>query len=354
MNAPPQLPRTPLGSTGLTVPPIVFGTSSLGNLFEAISFETKLEIVRQWFAHVDPPVVIDSAGKYGAGLALEVLGRCLRELGISPEQVIISNKLGWIRTPLTTPEPTFEPGAWIDLAHDARQRISYAGIRQCWAQGCELLGGPYRSQLVSVHDPDEYLAAAADAHDRARRLDDVVEAYRALGELKAVGEVQGVGVGAKDWRVIQELDDLVELDWVMIANSLTLYQHSPELLEFVASLAARGVGIINSALFQSGFLLGAATFDYVAISPDDPAHRDKFAWRDRFHALCQQHHVPPAAACVQFGLSPRGVAAVALNSNKPCRVVENVALLTTKIPAAFWHAAQQAGLIASDYPYLPA
>ena len=63
--------------------------------------------------------VFDSAGKYGAGLALEELGRCLGELKVDPDKVLISNKLAWKRVPLKTPEPTFEPGAWVNLKHSA-------------------------------------------------------------------------------------------------------------------------------------------------------------------------------------------------------------------------------------------
>ncbi len=76
---------------------------------------------------------------------------------------------------------------WADLQHDAEQQISYAGIHQCWEQGCELLDEPYRPQLVSVHDPDEYLARRRASDERRRRFDDVLDAYRALGELEQRG-----------------------------------------------------------------------------------------------------------------------------------------------------------------------
>ena len=77
-------------------------------------------------------MVLDSAGKYGAGLALETIGKGLDHLQIPADRVHISNKLGWYRVPLTTPEPTFETGAWIDLEYDAVQKVSYDGILQCW------------------------------------------------------------------------------------------------------------------------------------------------------------------------------------------------------------------------------
>lgn len=343
--------RQALGRTGLRVPPIVFGSSCLGNLYEELPWATKLAIMSEWFRQVAPPVVIDTAGKYGAGLALEVMGRGFRELGIAPDQILLSNKLGWRRVPLRTPEPTFEPGAWKNLAHDAEQDIGYAGIRRCWEQGCELLGGDYRAALVSVHDPDEYLAAATSAVDRGRRVEDILEAYRALFELQARGEATAVGIGAKDWRVIREISAHLDLDWVMFANSLTVYSHPPELLEFMASLAARGVGIVNSAVFHGGFLTGSDYFDYRKIDPAQAADRERIAWRESFNGLCREHGVNPAEACVRFGMSGPGVIAISLNSSKPERVRKNVAAVQAKIPAAFWQALKDAGLLARDYPY---
>jgi D-threo-aldose 1-dehydrogenase len=351
MNIPVDQYR-PLGKTGLRVPPIVFGSTSLGNAFRAIPESTKRAICCEWFRHVSPPIFIDTAGKYGAGMALEVIGRVLNRLEIPQQDVIISNKLGWKRASLSGPEPTFEPGVWMNLEHDAQQSISYQGIVECWEEGCQLLGGNHVPQLASVHDPDEYLAAATSAADRDHRFQDILDAYRALGELKATGIVRGVGVGAKDWRSIVEIDKHIELDWVMFANSFTIMHHPPELLEFIASLAGRGIGIINSAVFHAGFLVGGRYFDYRVVSPDNPADRRLFAWRKAFVALCEGHGVTPAEACVEFALSAPGIAAVALNTSHPDRVAENVAMTLKKAPPAFWASMKEEGLLAADYPYL--
>jgi D-threo-aldose 1-dehydrogenase len=343
---------TPLGNTGFHIPRLVFGTSCLGNLYQALPRETKLAISREWFADVPKPVVLDSAGKYGAGLALEVIGANLRELGIAPEDVLISIKLGWLRTPLRAVEPTFEPGVWAGLEHDAEQCIGYDGILACWEQGCELLGKPYRPQLASVHDPDEYLAAALSTNERRRRFDEIVEAYRALADLKRRGQVRAVGVGSKDWRVIREIDAATPLDWVMLANSLTIYRHEPELLGFLAELTARGVGVINSAVFHAGFLVGGRFFDYRELSQADCDDRPLFAWRETFFALCRDHAVAPATACVQFALSPPGVAAVAMNTSNPANVAKNAQAVEANIPHEFWQAAKGENLISVDYPYV--
>jgi D-threo-aldose 1-dehydrogenase len=341
-----------LGRTGIKVPPIIFGTSALGNLYQALPPQTKLDIVKEMFQHVEKPVALDSAGKYGAGLALEIIGHSLKELGIRSEDVVISNKLGWLRIPLKTSKPTFEPGAWVDLAYDAEQNISYDGILRCCEQGCELLGPDYRPQVVSVHDPDEYLAQATSVDDRKRRFDDIIAAYQALADLKQQGQVQAVGVGAKDWQSICRLSTEVALDWVMFANSMTIFSHPPELLAFIDELREQQIGIINSAVFNAGFLTGGEYFDYRKLNPNNPKDKIIFEWREKFFAACQDYDVLPANACVEFGISPPGVISIALNTSKPERVSQNVASVTADIPTAFWARLKNEGLIAQDYPHL--
>jgi D-threo-aldose 1-dehydrogenase len=343
-------PRRPLGRTGLAISPIVFGTSCLGNLYAVVPEETKRAVVAEIFRHSAMPVLLDSAGKYGAGLALEVIGRSLRALSIPPDQVLISNKLGWYRVPLHGPEPTFERGVWAGIEHDAEARISYEGILECERQGRALLGEAYAPAFVSLHDPDEYLAGASGAEDRARRLREVLDAYRALLDLKATGAVRAVGVGAKDWRIIREIADHVALDWVMLACSLTVYSHPPELLAFVAHLQARGVGVINSAVFHAGFLTGGEWFDYRR--PDPVREAPLFAWRRRFLDVCQRERVKPADVCVQFGLAVPGVAAVALNTGRPERIKDNVDSATNPLSPTLWTALKDEGLLQADFPFL--
>jgi len=341
-----------IGKTGIKIPPIIFGTSALGNLYTALSDETKLEIVQQAFEHVPAPVVFDSAGKYGAGLALEKLGECLEKLNIAPENVIISNKLGWKRTPLLTPEPTFEQGVWMDLKNDAIQDISYEGILNCYEQGNELLGGKYFPQLASVHDPDEYLNAATSWKDRDSRFANIVEAYKALADLKKSGKVKAIGVGAKNWKIIEEVSKEVELDWAMFANSMTIMHHPKDLLDFMQSLHSKNISIVNSAVFHAGFLIGGQFFDYRLIQPDTEENKAIFKWRENFFTLCAKHNISPAVACVSFATTAPGVVSIALNTSKPSHIKSNVASVVTKVPAEFWAEMKTNDLIANDYPFL--
>ncbi|HZK62773.1 MAG TPA: aldo/keto reductase [Puia sp.] len=330
------------------LPPVVFGTSAFGNLYTALDDRIKLDIVKECIRHSSGKVVFDSAGKYGAGLSLECLGRSLRELRVDPGKVIISNKLGWFRTELKTEEPTFEPGVWKGLQYDAVQKISFEGIMECFEQGNELLDG-YTPQMVSVHDPDEYLAKAGNKDQEEERYQDILAAYRALAELKSAGKVMAIGVGAKNWKVIRRISADVQLDWVMIANSMTIKSHPQDLTGFMKGLENSGIPIINSAVFHSGFLTGSDYFDYRLIKPDSEENREIFKWRAAFFKLCEAFNIKPAEACVRFALKAPGVKSIALNTSNPQRVRENIAMALAEIPGEFWEAMHHGGLIQGNF-----
>lgn len=332
----------------LAIPPIVFGTSGLGNLFVALDETLKYNVIKECINLSDGVAVFDSAGKYGAGLALETLGRCLKKLNVKNEDVIISNKLGWLRTELTTEDPSFEPGVWKNLKYDAVQKISYEGIMECFEQGNQLLNG-YIPKMVSVHDPDEYLAKAVNEKHAGQLYDDILDAYKALYDLKLQGKVQNVGVGAKDWKTIQKISNDVPLDWVMIANSLTVKTHPKELLDFVAELDNKDIFIINSAVFHSGFLVGGDYYDYKLIQPDKASTGSIFKWRKDFFQVCKEFTISPAEACVQFALNIPGIKSVALNTTSVKRVKENIEMVNIKIPKKFWETLRANGLINMDY-----
>ena len=338
-------------TAAINFPKVIFGTSSLGNLYQAIDNDVKKEIIRECIVNSAGTPVFDTAGKYGAGLALETLGHYLDALNVDPQAVIISNKLGWYRIPLTTKEPTFEKGVWMDLENDAVQKISYDGILECFEQGNRLLGN-YPAQMVSVHDPDEYLLAAEDADDRGKRYIDILNAYKALLELRQSGKVQSVGIGSKDWKVIQSICADVKLDWVMVANSLTVHDHPEELVAFIAKLNREGVTVINSAVFNGGFLIGSDYYNYQKVNIHTTKGSDLYIWRYKFYAICKKFGITLAQACADFGFNIPGVTSIALNTTKPEKIKANIAMLDNKVPKQFWEAMQAAKLINLPLEYL--
>lgn len=331
-----------VNKTTINLPKVIFGTSGLGNLFVALADDIKLAIVSECLKHAEGIAVFDSAGKYGAGLALESLGQCLSKLNVDPGDVMISNKLGWLRTELKTAEPTFEPGVWKELRYDAVQKINYDGMLECFAQGNELLGN-YSAKMVSVHDPDEYLAGAVTAVDRTKRYRDILDAYVALTDLKASGQVNSIGIGAKNWRVIEEINSDVQLDWVMFANSMTVHSHPRELLQFMKKLQKKGVKIINSAIFNAGFLTGSDCYNYEFVDRD--SRPDLYNWRDLFYQVCEKYALAPAAVCTAFVFHAPGVESIALNTTNPNRVETNSQLKDVYIPPGFWQDMRRLNLI---------
>lgn len=343
-------------SKAINLPKVIFGTSSLGNLYVALEEHAKLELIKTFVQHssIQRPIVFDSAGKYGAGLALESLGNCLKALNIKPEDVLISNKLGWYRSHELPDgaEPTFEPGVWRNLKYDAVQKINYEGILECYEQGNQLLGD-YKAELVSVHDPDEYVAAAQDQIEAEKRYNDILEAYRALFELKNQNKVKAIGVGAKDWKMIQRIAKNINLDWVMIANSMTVHSHPQELVTFMKELQQHGTVIINSALFNGGFLIGQDYYNYRLMDP--VRDQQLFQWRVDFFSLCKKYQVTPSQVCTIFGLNAPGVTSIALSSTNTNRIKENLDLVAAGnsiIPANFWQEVKEHGLIDKNYDYI--
>jgi len=360
----------------MSIPKVMFGTASLGNLYAEPPYEEKKAVIKAVVDSAgDGVAVFDSAGKYGAGLALEVLGKCLEELDVAPEKVLISNKLAWKRVPLDPPgsEPTFEPGAWVNLKNDAVQDISYQGIIDCFENGNELLG-KYDSGLGSVHDPDEYLKAAKDEAELEKRRADVLGAYKALSELRDAGKVASIGVGAKDISAIEWIVDAgIKLDWAMFACSITPYSHGDVAKRLLKKLGAAGVDVINSAVFNGGFLTGGSFFDYREVTPaTDP---ELFEWREKFNAICADFGVKPAAVCVQvrmvlvvlavlvvlmltlllillllnssaqFSFLFPEIKSIALATSRPARVASNIELAEAVMPEGLWDKLQEAKLI---------
>jgi D-threo-aldose 1-dehydrogenase len=328
----------PLGKTGLRVPPIVFGAAAIGNASRVLPQQTREAICCEWFRHVEPPVAIDVAENRGGCLALETIGRLLCRLEIPPEDVIISLKIGG-------PNQTV-----FDL--DQAQLFDRFVTR--WEECCRQLGGQHRPRLVSLSGLDEYLAAATSATDRDRRQAVVLEAYRSLQVLKASGQAAGIGLYARDWRIVQTLvaDMSLAVDGILLSRGLTLLHHPPELLDFVAVLQRRGIGVIHSGVFHAGFLLGRSNFEGRLLHADDPADRSLIAWRKSFVALCEGHGVRPTEACIHFVLRTPGISAVALETSRPDRIAELVAAVLRKPPDSFWASLKEEGLLAANLPHL--
>jgi len=157
--------------------------------------------------------------------------------------------------------------------------------------------------------------------------------------------VKAIGVGSKDWKVIQKLESVINLDWIMFANSMTIMNHPIELLQFMEKVRDKGITIVNSAVFQAGFLIGGDFYDYRKIEPDSPENIRRFQWREQFNALCSKYKITPAIACVNFAIKAPGVSSISLNTSKPEHVKSNVESVFSNVPEEFYEEMKNKGLI---------
>ena len=115
-----------------------------------------------------------------------------------------------------------------------------------------------------------------------------------------------------------------------------------------AHLQKRGASAIIGAPFASGILVtgskGPAHYAYGKASPEI---QDKVR---RIEALCAAHAVALPAAALQFVLAHPVTASVIPGAAGPAEIRQNIASLTSTIPAAFWSDLKSLGLIEPDSP----
>ncbi len=135
----------------------------------------------------------------------------------------------------------------------------------------------------------------------------------------------------------------------MIANSMTIKRHPKELLDFIEEMNSKGVYVINSAVFHSGFLVGGDYFDYKLVKPGIAANESLLKWREAFVKTCGQFNVRPAEACAQFAFTVPGVKSIALNTTHANRIQSNLEMIDADIPAQFWQELKDRKLIEVDF-----
>jgi D-threo-aldose 1-dehydrogenase len=292
--------RRTLGTTGLYLPRIVFGTAALGNVERVMTDQAKIALCGEFLRLLAPPVWIETSYAYGDGMALEVLGRALRKLDVTGDEVE------------------------LQLTIDARHVSS---IAECWERSCRLLGDA-RPKLIAIGDADE-------------------GSWRVANDLKSAGEVRGIGLVASDWRCVKDSLTAFEPDWVML-RGCTVMRHAHEILEFMSELAMNQIPIVLSGVFEGGFLVGANQLGGRTLRTEEASDRSPLAWRKAFVALCDGHGVSPSHACIRFALTAPGVDAVRLETSFADRVVQNINSLRQKVPESFWEAMKEEGLLSES------
>ncbi|MCA9264181.1 MAG: aldo/keto reductase [Planctomycetales bacterium] len=209
----------PLGNTGLELPILSFGASSLGAEFRDIDLN---EAIRSVHVALDRGLnFIDTSPFYGRGMSEVLLGVALRD--VPRDRFLLGTKLGrYSREHFDFSANRVAES--IDVSLD-RMRVDYLDICLC-------------------HD--------VEFVDMAQIVEETLPALR---KAQQQGKVRFVGISGYPMKIFRYVLEHADLDVVLSYNHYTL--QNTMLADLVPYLQERQVGIMNAAPFSARLLTNA-------------------------------------------------------------------------------------------------
>ena len=296
--------KTPIGSTGLNVTPLCFGTSSLGNMPDTYGYDVTEERARDTLRTIfeSPVNFLDTSNNYGFGRSEERIGAAFREVGGLPKGFVLSTKL----------DREMETGRF-----DARR------VRQSLDETLARLGID-RIPLLHLHDPEH-----------SRDLDEVKSKGGALDELfklKEEGIAQSVGLAMGRLDIMESIIRDWPFDALINHNRFTLLNRSADSLFEYAH--GRGIAILNAAPYAGGVLAkGSADFPKITYQPASDSDLEPVR---KIEAICARHGVAPGALALQFSMKDPRICSTIVGVSRKERVEQTFAWASASIPDAVW------------------
>lgn len=210
----------PLGKTGLRLPILSFGASSLGAEFRAVKLDEALESVR--FALDCGLNFIDTSPFYGRGMSEVLLGIALQ--GVPRDSYTLCTKLGR-----------------YDLQH-----FDFSAKRVAESVDVSL------HRLRTDH-LDIVLCHDIEFVPMQQIVDETIPALRKQVQS---GKVRFIGFSGYPQKIFRFICDQTDVDCVLSYNQYTL-QNTRFADETVPYLKARGVGVMNAGPFSARLLTNA-------------------------------------------------------------------------------------------------
>jgi D-threo-aldose 1-dehydrogenase len=324
-----------LGNTQVTVTRLGFGTTAIGNLFEAVTREAALTALsRGWELGIR---LFDTAPLYGYGVAEERLGQFCRT---HPRQeVTISTKVGRRLEP--DPEGHRTSSPFVARGNVApRFDFTFDGVMRCVEESLARLGVD-AVDILHIHDPDAHLAEAVSG------------AYAALTQLRLEGVTRAISVGMNHAQPLAHMAREADFDCLLLAGRYTLLDHLSA-LQLLDDCETRGIPIIIGGVYNSGILAsmqgdtggtqGHTTFDYIQ-APAEVVTRAQL-----LNEICERYGVPLKAVAIQFPLAHGAVASVLVGCRSAREVEDNVEMFDTPVPPELWFDLRAAGLLGPAVP----
>jgi D-threo-aldose 1-dehydrogenase len=337
-----NFPLRPLGRTGLSVTELGFGSAPLGNLFrplpDAVARATLAAAEEAGFSYYD------TAPFYGFGLSERRLGDALRHR----KDIVLSTKVGRLLTPVPGPvdERQVRHGYATPMPFEPVFDYSYSAVMRIYEASLQRLGLS-RIDILYVHD----IGSLTHGEQNAARMAELTRGggLRALEELRESGDIAGFGMGVNEIAACLEVMDHARLDVILLAGRYTLLEQEP-LDDLFPRCEHAGTAIVIGGPYNSGILAVGTRTDAPLYYNYEPAPDDVVDKVRRMEAVCERHHVPLAAAALQFPLAHPLVASVIPGLDSPERVAQTIALYHHKIPAVLWQDLRAEKLIRADAP----
>jgi len=264
----------PLGQTGLQLPILSFGASSLGQEFRSVKLDEALDSVR---VALDCGLnFIDTSPFYGRGMSEVLLGIALR--GVPRESYTLCTKLGR-----------------YDLPHFdfSAKRVAESVDVSLHRLGTDHL------DIILCHD--------IEFVPMQQIVDETIPALR---KIQAAGKVRFIGFSGYPMKIFRFILDQTEADCVLSYNQYTL-QNTRFADEAVPYLKAKGVGVMNAGPFGARLLTNAPLPAWLKEPEDVKAAARKAA------AHCESKGVDIAKLALQFSLANPDITTTVSGSANP-------------------------------------
>ena len=267
----------PFGQTGLQLPILSFGASSLGQEFRSVRLDEALESVR---VALDCGLnLIDTSPFYGRGMSEILLGLALK--GVPRDSYTLCTKLGR-----------------YDLQH-----FDFSAKRV------------QESVDVSLHRLQTDHLDILLCHDiEFVPLQQIVdETLPALRKIQQSGKVRFIGISGYPMKVFKFILEQAPLDCVLSYNQYTL-QNTRFADELVPTLKQRGIGALNAGPFSARLLTNAPLPQWLK----EPEAVKDAARRAAAH--CAARGVDIAQLALQFSLANPDITSTVAGSANPANI----------------------------------
>jgi len=266
-----------LGRTGLPLPILSFGASSLGQEFRAVNLDDALASVH---TALDCGLnFIDTSPFYGRGMSEVLLGMALR--GVPRESYTLCSKLGR-----------------YDLQHFD---FSARRVAESIDVSLHRLGTDHLD-IILCHDI-EFVP-----------MQQIVdETLPALRKIQQAGKVRFIGISGYPMKLFRFVLDQTDLDCVLSYNQYTL-QNTRFADDLLPLLKQRGVGAMNAGPFSARLLTNAPLPPWLK----EPEEVKDAARRAAAH--CAQKGVDIAKLALQFSIEHPDIATTIAGSANPANV----------------------------------